>query len=175
MLAITGKRTTHSIQNLCLAVMWPVSKLVSIDQIGEKEISLCMHEFIAIECAFILVNLFFISGLDPTNLYRRATQRITFTTLLGSQALAEQYIHLTNDYFLSKGHMVAKADFLHGSAQMATFWYTNAAPQWQTFNGNNWNSLENDARSYASRVNKDLDVYTGTSVCFHRVEVKLWA
>lgn len=59
--------------------------------------------------------------------------------------------------------MVAKADFLHGSAQMATFWYTNAAPQWQTFNGNNWNSLENDARSYAARVNKDLIVYTGTS------------
>lgn len=47
---------------------------------------------------------------------------------------------------------------------MATFWYTNAAPQWQTFNGNNWNSLENDARSLAARLGKDLDVYTGTYV-----------
>lgn len=97
-------------------------------------------------------------------MYRRATQRITFAQLLGSQLLADQHIHLTNDYFLSKGHLVAKADFLHGAAQMATFWYTNAAPQWQTFNGNNWNALENDARTLAARLNRDLDVYTGTYV-----------
>lgn len=45
---------------------------------------------------------------------------------------------------------------------MATFWYTNASPQWQTFNGNNWNSLENDCRSFAGRINVNLDVYTGT-------------
>lgn len=61
--------------------------------------------------------------MAPTELYKRATQRVTFTTLLGSSALAEEYIHLTNDYFLSKGHLVAKADFLYGAQQLTTFWY----------------------------------------------------
>lgn len=69
---------------------------------------------------------------------------------------------------------MAKADFLHGSAQMATFWYTNAAPQWQTFNGNNWNALENDARSLAARLGKDLDVYTGTYVRWFVAFIHVW-
>lgn len=110
----------------------------------------------------ICVSLF--SGVDPTNLYKRATQRTTFTSLLGSASLAEDFIHLTNDFFLSKGHLVAKADFLYGAQQLTTFWYSNAAPQWQTFNGNNWNSLENDCRAFAGRIGTDLDVYTGTYV-----------
>lgn len=108
----------------------------------------------------------FFSGLNPTDLYRRATQRITFTDLLGSASLAEQYIDLVNDYFLSKGHMVAKSYFLYGSQQLATFFYANAAPQWQTFNGANWNSIENDVKNFAARIGQDLDVYTGTYVCF---------
>lgn len=101
--------------------------------------------------------------MDTTDLYRRRKQRIIFAQLLGSDALADQYIQ-QNDYFLSKGHLVANTDLLHGSAQMATFWIINTAPQWQTFNGNNWNSLENDARSLAVRLGKDLDGYTGTYV-----------
>lgn len=104
------------------------------------------------------------SGLDITNLYRRVSQRDTMTTLLGSRASAENFIHLTNDYFLSKGHLVAKSDFLHGAHQMATFWYTNAAPQWQTFNGGNWNTLEINVRAFAARINRDLECYTGTFV-----------
>lgn len=105
-------------------------------------------------------NFFF--GVDPTTQYKRATQRITMTSLLGSAALAEQYIHLTNDYFLSKGHLVAKADFFLGPHQLSTFFYSNAAPQWQTFNGNNWNALENDVRTFSNRIDADIDVYTGT-------------
>lgn len=104
------------------------------------------------------------SGIDPTTLYKRATQRETFTSLLGSASLAEQYISLTNDYFLSKGHMVAKSDFLYGSQQLATFFYSNAAPQWQTVNGANWNTLENDVKSFAARTGQDLNVYTGNWV-----------
>lgn len=110
----------------------------------------------------ILLRLY--SGLDPTNLYRRVIQRETVSVLLNSTALSEQYISLTNDYFLSKGHMVAKGYFLHGAHQTATFWYLNAAPQWQTFNGRNWNAIENDARKFAGQIKTDLDVYTGTYV-----------
>lgn len=104
------------------------------------------------------------SGLDTTNLYKRATQRGTVSVLLNSTALGEYYISLTTDYFLSKGHMVAKGYFLHGAHQTATFWYLNAAPQWQTFNGKNWNSIETDARTFAGRIWTDLEVYTGTYV-----------
>lgn len=104
------------------------------------------------------------SGINPTNLYKRATQRVTMTSLLGSAQLGDQFIHLTNDFFLSKGHLVAKADFLYGAQQLTTFWYTNAAPQWQTFNGGNWNSLENDCRAFAGSIGADLTVYTGTYV-----------
>lgn len=60
--------------------------------------------------------------------------------------------------------MVAKGYFLHGAHQTATFWYLNAAPQWQTFNGKNWNSIETDARKFAGQIQTDLDVYTGTYV-----------
>lgn len=59
---------------------------------------------------------------------------------------------------------MAKADFLYGAQQLTTFWYTNAAPQWQTFNGNNWNAMENDCRAFAGSIGADLEVYTGTYV-----------
>lgn len=59
---------------------------------------------------------------------------------------------------------MAKSDNVHAAAQMATFWYSNAAPQWQTFNGGNWNALEGAVRKYAARQQKDLICYTGTYV-----------
>jgi DNA/RNA non-specific endonuclease len=102
-------------------------------------------------------------GVNPTDIYRRVVQRETFSILLGSAALGEQYINLVNDYFLSKGHLVAKADFFYGTGQMATFFYANALPQWQTFNGGNWNTLEDNVRAFASRHGRNLEVYTGGS------------
>lgn len=57
--------------------------------------------------------------------------------------------------------MAAKADFVYGAQQRSTFWYLNTAPQWQTFNGGNWNSLEISVRRFAARRRLDLDVYTG--------------
>lgn len=145
--------------------MPPDRRPESIVLTGTPELSLCKFNhlfFYGSQNNNCLVSK--CSGVDPTNLYKRATQRVTFTTLLGSAALAEDHIHLTNDYFLSKGHLVAKADFLYGAQQLTTFWYSNAAPQWQTFNGNNWNALENDCRSFAGSLGADLEVYTGTYV-----------
>jgi len=63
--------------------------------------------------------------------------------------------------FLSRGHLVAKADFVYGAQQRSTFWFLNVAPQWQTFNGGNWNSLEISIRNFADSCHLDLDVYTG--------------
>lgn len=103
---------------------------------------------------------FTVSGVD--SLYTRNQQRITINRLLGLSDSSYQYIAETSDLYLSRGHLTAKADFLFGAQHRATFYLVNAAPQWQTFNGRNWNNLEQDVRNYASRNAVDLVVYTGT-------------
>ncbi|KAK7793479.1 hypothetical protein R5R35_010153 [Gryllus longicercus] len=78
-----------------------------------------------------------------------------------AQALAFQYIANNSDYYLARGHMVAKADFVWAQQQRATFYYINAAPQWQTFNGGNWERLESSVRRLAATRERDLLVITG--------------
>jgi hypothetical protein len=96
------------------------------------------------------------------NLYTRNTQRQTISSLLGSAQLGNYFVAATSDYFLSRGHLSAKADFVYGSQQRATFRFVNISPQWQTFNGGNWKALESSVRAYADRNQLDLLVYTGT-------------
>lgn len=99
----------------------------------------------------------------PVNwLYTRFQQRITINRLLGLNENDPKYIHASNQYFLIRGHLTAKADFVFGAAHRLTFWFMNAAPQWQNFNGGNWNSLEQNIRRYASDNERDLIIYTGT-------------
>ncbi|XP_049955906.1 uncharacterized protein LOC126472612 [Schistocerca serialis cubense] len=43
-----------------------------------------------------------------------------------------------------------------------TFFYMNSAPQWQTFNGGNWETMEKNVRSYAASNGTELEIYTGT-------------
>ncbi|XP_047104985.1 LOW QUALITY PROTEIN: uncharacterized protein LOC124754737 [Schistocerca piceifrons] len=104
----------------------------------------------------------FFGDIDVDNQYKRATQIQTVGTLLGSSQLGSKYISETSDYFLSRGHLSAKADFILGALEYASFLYVNAAPQWQTFNGGNWNTLENNVRSYVSNNEVELEIYTGT-------------
>jgi DNA/RNA endonuclease G (NUC1) len=79
---------------------------------------------------------------------------------LGSPELAERYVH--DEHFLSRGHLAARADFIFGSQQRATFYYVNAAPQWHRFNAMNWEALEHSVRVLVGKRNINLDVYTGT-------------
>jgi DNA/RNA endonuclease G (NUC1) len=109
-------------------------------------------------------SIFFSRNLDPELLYRKTSERKTFSYLLHDAHLGKKYISLKNDYFLSRGHLTAKSDFIYGAQQMITFYFINAAPQWQTFNGGNWNSLENDVHELAATKTEDLEVYTGTYV-----------
>lgn len=97
----------------------------------------------------------------PSTIYERRSQRTGFERILGSAELAAKYISLKTDFFLSRGHFTAKADFVYGSQQRATFFYVNVAPQWHTMNGNNWNELEMSVRNFAGKRNLDLTVYTG--------------
>ncbi|KAJ9590454.1 hypothetical protein L9F63_016513 [Diploptera punctata] len=104
----------------------------------------------------------FYPGLSVDNLYTKNTQRQTISKLLGSTNLGNDYVSNSSDYYLARGHMTAKADYVYGTAHRATFHFVNIAPQWQTFNGGNWNSLEMSVRTYADKNKLDLEVYTGT-------------
>jgi DNA/RNA endonuclease G (NUC1) len=52
-------------------------------------------------------------------------------------------------------------DFILATEQQATFLFINVAPQWQTFNGQNWVAVEISARKLASDRGIYLDVYSG--------------
>jgi hypothetical protein len=104
----------------------------------------------------------FFPGMPVNTLYTQITQRETISGLLGSTLLGDQYIDPTTDYYLARGHLSAKADYVYGSQHRATFHFVNVAPQWQTFNGGNWEALESSVRAYADKKKLDLVVYTGT-------------
>jgi DNA/RNA endonuclease G (NUC1) len=95
-------------------------------------------------------------------LYTINTKRQTISTILGSTLLCDQYIDGTAVFFLSRGHLSAKADFVYGSQHRTTFRFVNVSPQWQTFNGGNWETLESSVRAYGDKKKLDLVVYTGT-------------
>ena len=46
--------------------------------------------------------------------------------------------------------------------QDASYYYFNAAPQWQSFNNGNWKAVETAVRKIAARKRISLKVYTGT-------------
>ncbi|XP_072383341.1 salivary protein Tsal2A-like [Diabrotica undecimpunctata] len=93
--------------------------------------------------------------------YKKNRQKTTINNLLGLPPASSKYIS-NGDFFLSRGHLAAKSDFLYGFQQNATFRYINAAPQWQSFNGGNWNRAERSTRNYADRKKANLQVWTGT-------------
>lgn len=107
---------------------------------------------------FIVGDYFY--GIDLDGLYKFETQLYTITKILNSAELAEKRMKKSVQ-FLSRGHLAAKADFVYGAMQRATFWYLNTAPQWQSFNGGNWNSLELSVRHFVATNKLNLDVYTG--------------
>ena len=102
---------------------------------------------------------------------------------------------------MSRGHFAPNADFVYYAFQVgifltsiivvlnsyynyhfqdSTFYFINVAPQWQCFNGGNWNQHENGLRGFVERNQNDLTVYTGThGVCElddingNKVEIKL--
>ncbi|CAH0391295.1 unnamed protein product [Bemisia tabaci] len=99
--------------------------------------------------------------IDVNALYTRKGQLARLTALLGSADLANEYIR-RDDHFLARGHFSPKADFVHAAEQLATFYYVNVAPQWQTFNGGNWVKLEDALRDLIVKRPGKLHVYTGT-------------
>ena len=71
------------------------------------------------------------------------------------------------EVYLARGHLTPNADFASREERASTFYFINAAPQWQYFNGKSWSQLENRIRNYAkSGQGKTLQVITGTDGVF---------
>ncbi|XP_023247165.1 uncharacterized protein LOC111643477 [Copidosoma floridanum] len=97
---------------------------------------------------------------DMRRIYRIESQLGSLEAQLGSAELARDYIR-PGAQFLNRGHLAAKADFVYGSQQSATFWLLNTAPQWSNFNAGNWLRIEEAVKKYVAERGVGLDVYTG--------------
>ena len=64
--------------------------------------------------------------------------------------------------YLAKGHLSPDADFIWQEWQDATYYYFNAAPQWQSINNGNWKAIEEAVRKYAYQKSANLKIFTGT-------------
>ena len=53
--------------------------------------------------------------------------------------------------WFAKGHLSPDAAFVYQREQDATYFYINAAPQFQSFNNGNWKQLEEVTREMAEK------------------------
>ncbi|SPP76178.1 uncharacterized protein LOC117579518 [Drosophila guanche] len=102
----------------------------------------------------------FYDGKDVNQMYTQVQQNITVSEILGEDA--SPYFNISGNVYLARGHLSAKTDFVFGAAQMASFFFVNVAPQWQTFNAGNWERIEDSVRKFVADQNITVDCYTGT-------------
>ncbi|XP_058465008.1 uncharacterized protein LOC131438770 [Malaya genurostris] len=106
---------------------------------------------------------FKVGGLNSkvrfSSVYTQNAQKERLAQLLGSNTLAEKYI--SSSSFFAKGHLTPDGDSVLNSWAGATYFYINAAPEWQIINVGNWVRVENAARSIAAKLNDTVKVFTG--------------
>lgn len=100
--------------------------------------------------------------LNVNLLYSRFEQKKTIAALLNSKALAEKYIEPKGNGFFTRGHLAPKGDFVYAGEQLATFHFINVAPQWQYFNGGQWEKIESTLRNYIIKAKSPATVVTLT-------------
>ncbi|KAH8380644.1 hypothetical protein KR009_011947 [Drosophila setifemur] len=106
------------------------------------------------------IELDFYGGRDVNTKYTQVQQNITISGILGMDA--SPFFNYTDDRILARGHMIAKTDQIFAAPQRSTFLFINVAPQWQTFNGGNWEKVETSVRKFVADQNITTDCYTGT-------------
>ncbi|XP_055591557.1 uncharacterized protein LOC129743543 [Uranotaenia lowii] len=104
----------------------------------------------------------FYDGLNVNKKYSFVEQRNTLIKILKTAERVDALLNQNKDLFLARGHLAAKAEFVYVAHQLATFWFMNVAPQWQSFNGKNWQRIESNLRDYLARKKISVTVYTGT-------------
>eukprot|EP00090_Calanus_glacialis_P045179 TRINITY_DN8232_c0_g1_i1.p1 TRINITY_DN8232_c0_g1~~TRINITY_DN8232_c0_g1_i1.p1 ORF type:complete len:472 (-),score=119.75 TRINITY_DN8232_c0_g1_i1:256-1671(-) len=65
-------------------------------------------------------------------------------------------------HYFAKGHLSPDAAFVYNVMQDATYYFMNVAPQFQSFNNGNWKALEYNTRDLGTKLDRDLQVMTGT-------------
>lgn len=103
----------------------------------------------------------FFNGRNVDLLYTGNRQRQTMNGIIGETRVEELWDN-SRDFFLARGHLAARADFIFNPAQRTSFYLMNASPQWHSFNDGNWVQIENSIRSFVGRRNINTEVYTGT-------------
>ncbi|XP_055615970.1 uncharacterized protein LOC129762029 [Toxorhynchites rutilus septentrionalis] len=93
-----------------------------------------------------------------SEVYLVASQKDRLEKLLGSETEAKKYMSST---FLAKGHLTPDRDALLDTWAAATYFYINAAPEWQVVNTGNWKRVENAARKRAETLADTIIVFTG--------------
>lgn len=107
----------------------------------------------------------FFNGKNADSLYTNVNQVAMGTKILGSAEQALKFFQpVATGKYLARGHLTAKVEVVYGSQQRGTFWMMNAAPQYQAFNGGNWEAVESSTRRFMrDRAIANGEVYTGTS------------
>ncbi|XP_045459781.1 uncharacterized protein LOC123670324 [Melitaea cinxia] len=101
----------------------------------------------------------FFPGVNINTAYTQNSQRTVIGNLVGSNIVGR---YITNTQFLTRGHLTAKSDHVFEPNQRSTFFFINAAPQWQPFNAGNWNNLEQNLRRRIAAAGYNAVLYTGT-------------
>nr|XP_040570009.1 uncharacterized protein LOC121119415 [Lepeophtheirus salmonis] len=102
--------------------------------------------------------------------YSKSTQVKTIKKLLGIYTIMVDGKRVpiidesrSGTHYFAKGHLSPDAAFIYSAEQDGTYFYSNVAPQFQSFNNRNWKSIESTARKWASDNKRNLEVYTGTA------------
>jgi len=103
----------------------------------------------------------FFKTVSADRAYKQKSQKTMFSRIVGDGKSA-QYYSGRGGKFLARGHLAPDADFLYREWQEATYFYANAAPQWQSFNNGNWKAVEEAVRNYAKIRGVTLSIHTGT-------------
>lgn len=99
-------------------------------------------------------------SVDINKLYSKENQRKRLEILLGEDE--EELLDEDDEkFFLSRGHLGGKVDFLFANHQRSTFFYLNAAPQWQVINGGNWLRVEDGIRRFVAKENLNATIISG--------------
>uniref|UniRef100_A0A2M3ZZ76 Putative deoxyribonuclease i n=2 Tax=Anopheles triannulatus TaxID=58253 RepID=A0A2M3ZZ76_9DIPT len=99
------------------------------------------------------------SKVRLASVYTQSHQHDRFEKVLGSSAEASRYINSSS--YLAKGHLTPDGDAIMNNWAAATYFFINAAPQWQIINAGNWLRIENAVRKLAIRLNDTVRVLTG--------------
>ena len=75
-------------------------------------------------------------NLAVNDLYSQVQQQKTIADILGSDNLG--YFDINGQVFLSRGHLAPDGDFIDADSQDGSYYFINAAPQWQIFNAGSW-------------------------------------